>query len=129
MRRSYGISDRVADKDAREALIECFEDQLHENGWQSVTRGIAEPIVDALMALGANGELDDHLLPAELGLSSATFTTRDAAYRLLDKGMTVVDPEHLVFGVMFEYPTEVFAAAQQVLDRIGQYAREQPFGD
>jgi hypothetical protein len=63
VRRSFGISDLVAYKDAREALIECFEDQLCENGWQSHTRGIAEPITDALMALGTDGELDDDLFP------------------------------------------------------------------
>ncbi len=128
VRRSFGISDLVADNDARETLIGCFEDQLRANGWQSLTRGIAEPIVSALMVLGANGELDDYL-PAELGLSVATFTSRDAAYRLLDHGMTVVDPEHLVFDMMSEFPPEVVATAQQVLYRIGQYARQQPFGD
>ena len=57
VRRSFGISDRVADEEAREALIGSLEDQLRENGWQSPTRGIAEPMVDALMALGANGHL------------------------------------------------------------------------
>ena len=70
------------------------------------------------MALGPVEDLDD-----------PTFSTRETAYRLLEMGMTVVDPERLVFDAGFEYPPEVVAAAQQVLDRVGRYLREQQFGD
>ncbi len=129
VRRSFEIPDLVGNEDAREALIGHLLDQLQENGWQSPTRGTAEPIVDALMAFGATEEMDDQLLPAGLGLSAPTFTTQDAAYRLLDKALAVVDPEHLVFDVMSELPPEVVAVTQQVLDRVFQYVREQPFGD
>jgi len=118
VRRSFGISDIVGNEDAREALIGSFEDQLRVNGWQIPPRETAEPIVDALLALGAIGDLDD-----------PTFTVRDAAFRLLDKGMSIIDPEHLVFDVRFEYPPEVFATCEQVLDRVCQYVRDQPFGD
>jgi hypothetical protein len=121
VRRSFGISDLVAKRDAREALIRNFEDQLHENGWHIPSRGTAEPIVDALMALGAIEDLDDPTL--------TTRTTRDSAYRLIEKGLAVIDPEHLVFDMSFEYPREVVAAAEQVLDRVGRYVREQQFGD
>jgi hypothetical protein len=129
VRRSFEISDVVSDEDARKALIGHLQEQLEGNGWQSPTRGIAEPLVDALMALGASGDIDDQLLPAGLGVSAPTFTTRDAAYRLLDKGLTVVDPEHLVFDSMSELPSEVVGTAQQILDRVFEYVRKQPFGD
>ena len=118
VRRSFGIPDPVSNEDAREALIGSLRDQLHENGWQSPTRGTAEPIVDALIAFGTSGDLDDRLLPPG-----------DAAYRLIDKGLSAVDPEHLVFDMMFEYPPEVVAAIQQLLDRVSQYVREQSLGD
>src|SRR5580704_15689892 len=100
VRRSFEISDDVSSENARKALIRHLQDQLEENGWHRPTRGIAEPLTDALLALGASGDLDDQLLPAGLGDSAPTFTTRNAAYRLLDKGLTVVDPEHLVFDSM-----------------------------
>jgi hypothetical protein len=118
VRRSFGIPDLVSSKDAREALVESFQDQLLENGWQSLTRGTAEPIVDALMALGASGDQDDGLFPP-----------RDAAYRLIDKGLSVIDPERLAFDMMFEYPPEVVAAVEQMLVKVSQHAREQPLGD
>jgi hypothetical protein len=113
VRRSFGIPDLVADEDARKALIGFFQDQLEQNGWQSPTRGMCEPIVDALMALGASGDFDDRLLSAEM--------RRDAAYRLIDGGIAEVDPLHLVFDARFEYPPQVVAVAQSFLDRIGQY--------
>ena len=118
VRHAFGISDRVPNNDAREALIGSFQDRLQDNGLQSPTRGAAEPIVDALLALGPVEDLDDPML-----------STRETAYRLLEKGMTVVDPERLVFDARFEYPPEVVAAAQQILDRVGRYLREQQFGD
>jgi hypothetical protein len=70
------------------------------------------------MALATSGDVDDRLLPAG-----------DAAYRLLYEGTTLVDPQHLVFDVMSEYPPEVVAVAQQALDRVGHYVREQPLVD
>jgi hypothetical protein len=82
---------------------------------------VCEPILDALMGLGAIGDLDDRLLSAE--------PRRAAAYQLLDTGLSKVDPQHLVFDASFEYPPEVVALAQQVLDRVGRYLREQPFDD
>jgi hypothetical protein len=118
VRRSFGVPDLIPHAEARNALIGSLEDQLRENGWRSPTREIAEPMVDALMGLGAGEDVDDRLLPAA-----------DAAHRLLEKGTTVVDPQHLVFDMMSEYPPEVVAVAQQVLDRVGQYVREQPVGD
>jgi hypothetical protein len=117
VRRSFGIPDLVANEDAREVLVGSFEEQLRQNGWQSPSRVIAEPMVDALMALEPNGGLDDRLLPVD-----------DAAFRLLDRGTTVVDSQHLVLDVTSEYPPEIVAVAQHVLDRVGHYVREQPFG-
>ncbi len=111
VRRSFGIADVVTARDAREVLIGHLEDQLHANGWQNPTRAVAEPILDAFMALGATGDLDDQ-----------------TAYRLIEQGMTVVDPVHLVFDVRGEYPPEVVAAARQLVDRVGRYAGGLPPG-
>lgn len=121
VRRSFGISDLATNEEARNALIESFQDDLQENGWQNPTRGMCEPLLDALLAMGASGDLEDGLLAAEM--------RRDDAYRLIDKGIAEVDPMHLVFDQRFEYPPEAVAAAQQVLDRIFQYVREHPFDD
>ncbi len=118
VRRSFGISDLAADEEAREALIENLEGQLRGNGWRSSNHGVAEPMVDALLALWASEHLDERLVPRS-----------DAAYRLLDRGTSVVDPEHLVFDVTSEYPPEVVAVAQRVVDQVGDYAREQPLRD
>ncbi len=123
VRRSFGIPDLVDNNDARRALVGCLEELLLQNGWQSGTRAIADVMVDALLALAASGDLDDYVLPD--GLS--TFTTRNAALRLIDKGMTVVDPEHLVIDLTSGYPPEIVEVAEGVLDRVFQYAREQPF--
>lgn len=129
VRRSFEIPDHVDNEDARRALVRKLEEHLHQNGWQSATRAIAEPMVDALMAFGASGDFDDRLLPVDLDVSSETFVTRDAAHRLIDNGMMTVDPQHLVFDVTSEYPPEVIAVAEIVLDRVFQYAREQSFGE
>lgn len=110
VRRSFGIPDLVSNEDAREAIIGSLLEQLQENGYQSPTRGAAEPIVDAFIAFGVSGDLDDSLLPPG-----------DAANRLIDKGLSEIDPEHLVFDMMFEYPPEVVAAVQKLLDRVSQY--------
>jgi hypothetical protein len=118
VRRSFGIPDLVSNKDAREALIGSLQEQLQENGWQSLTRGTAEPIVDALMSLAESGDPDDRLL-----------RPRATANRLIDKGLSVIDPEHLVFDMMFEYPPEVVTAVEQMLVRVSQHARGHPFGD
>jgi hypothetical protein len=121
VRRSFGISDAVANEDARKALIEIFQAELRENGWQNPTRGMCEPLLDGLLALGTSGDLDDHLFSAEVG--------HNDAHRLIDKGIAEVDPLHLVFDTRFEYPPEAVAAAQHVLNRVFQYARENPFAD
>src|SRR5580692_11538923 len=105
VRRSFGIPDLVSNEDAREAIIGSLLEQLQENGYRSPTRGAAEPIVDAFIAFGVGGNLDDSLLPPG-----------DAANQLIDKGLSEIDPEHLVFDMMFEYPPEVVAAVQQLLD-------------
>jgi hypothetical protein len=118
VRRSFGISDLVAKNEARETLIRFFEDELRVNGWHSAPRAVAQPVVDSLMVLEVIGDLSD-----------PTFTTRDGARRLVGHGIGVVDPEHLVYDARFEYPTEIVAAAQQMLARVEQYVREQPFGD
>ena len=78
IRRSFGISDLVGDEEARREIVRSFEDRLRENGWQSATRAIADPLVDAMMAMGASGDLDDLLLIAEPSISAETSPTRDA---------------------------------------------------
>jgi hypothetical protein len=120
VRRSCGISDGIADEDARRTLIEIFQAELQENGWENPTRGMCEPLLDALMALGTSHDLD-HALSAGVG--------RADAHRLIDKGIAEVDPLHLVFDMRFEYPPEAVAAAQQVLERVFQYALDNPFAD
>jgi hypothetical protein len=126
VRRSFEIPDQVDNKDAREVLIGHLLEQLQENEWPSPLRATAQPIVDALMALGASGDIDDQLLSAGLGLS--TLNTRDVARRVLGRAMTVADPERLVFDALSDFPPEVVAATQQMLDRVCQYVSEQPFG-
>lgn len=128
-RRSFGIPESIGDQEARRILVSRIETQLQENGWRNAPHAIAQPMLDAVIALGASGDFDDQVLPAELGSSAESVTTRDAAHRLLDRGMSVVDPEYLVFDARGEYPPEVIAAAQQVLDLIFAYLREQPFDD
>ncbi len=128
VRRSFGIPDAVDHEDARRALVRGIEDQLHEHGWHSATRAIAQPMMDALIVLGASGELDAWLLAADGRVSPDTASSRDAAHRLLDRGTTVVDPEGLVFDVTDEYPPEVITVAEQALDRVSRYVRERSFG-
>lgn len=118
VRRSFGISDLVANEDARETLVRCFEDELQVSGWQSAPRAVAQPLVDSLMLLEVVGSLSD---PA--------FTTQDRAHRIVAHGIGVIDPEHLVYDARFEYPPEIVVAAQQMLARVEQYVREQPFDD
>lgn len=129
IRRSFGISDLVGDEEARREIVRSFEDRLRENGWQSATRAIADPLVDAMMAMGASGDLDDLLLIAEPSISAETSPTRDAAHRVIDRGLTVVDPEHLAFDVRSGHPPEIVAAAGSVLYQVLQYIREHPYGD
>lgn len=128
VRRSFGIPDTVADHDAREELVRSLEEQLHENGWEAPARAIAQPLVEALMALGRGGDPDDRLLPAMLVFSAATFTSRAAAYRLLESGTRIVDPEQLVFDVASGYPREIIAVAQEALERVSHYLRAESFG-
>jgi hypothetical protein len=73
---------------------------------------MSEPLLDALLALGTRSDLDDRLLSAEMG--------RNDASGLIDKGLAEIDPLHLVYDMRFEYPPEVVAAAQQVLNRVFQ---------
>jgi hypothetical protein len=128
-RRSFGIPEEVGNEEARKLLVSRIEMKLQENGWQDAPHAIAQPMLDALIALGASGDLDDQMLPPERRVSPEGVTARDAAHRLLDKGISVVDPEYLVFDMRSEYPQEVVAVAQQVLDLIFEYLREQPFDD
>lgn len=127
VRRSFGIPDAVEHEEARRALVSCIEDQLQEKGWHSATRAIAEPMMDALIVLGANGELEAWLLSADGPVLPERVPSRDAAHRLLDKGTAVVDPEGLVFDVTGEYPPEVIAVAEQALHRVSRYLRERRF--
>lgn len=128
MRHSLGIADLVSERDAREALIRTVEDELYNSGWRGPTRAIAAPVVEALMELGAIGDLDDdHLLRGKLPPPAASVASRDAAHRILDRGWTIVDPENLVFDRASECPPEVVIAVEQVLNRIGEYMRGQPF--
>ncbi len=115
VRRSFGISDLVAKTEAREALVRCFEEELQISGWQSAPRAVAQPLVDSLMVLELVGDLSD-----------STFTSQDRARRLVAHGIGVVDPEHLVYDGSFEYPPEIVAATQQMLERNEQYVSEHP---
>ena len=107
-------------------IIESIEGQLHANGWHSATHAIAEPMLDALVELGANGGLDACLLVEEAGSPADATSTRDAAHRVIDRAVSVVDPEHLVIDVPGEYPPEVLLTARQTVDRVVLYVREQP---
>jgi hypothetical protein len=128
VRRSFGISDLVGDEDARKEIVRCFEERLRENGWQIATRAISDPLVDAMMVMGASGDLDD-LFVAEQSVSAATSPTRDAAHRVIDRGLEVVDPEHLAFAVRSGHPPEIVTTAASVLYQVRQYMREHPYGD
>jgi hypothetical protein len=128
-RRSFGIPESVGEEEARTILVSHIETQLHEKGWQNAPHAIAQPMLDALIALGASGDLDDQMLPRELRVSAESVTTRDAAHRLLDKGISVVDPEYLVYDARSEYPPEIVAVAQYVLDLVFAYIRETPFDE
>jgi hypothetical protein len=129
VRRSFGIPDHLGTEEARRELVMCLEEQFLENGWRSAPRAIADPMVDALMALGVSGDPEDRLFNAERSVFSDPFPTRDAAHQLIDKALTIVDPEHLVVDPTSEYPPEIVAAAQVALDRVFRYADEQPFGE
>jgi hypothetical protein len=125
-RRSFGIAESVGDEEARRILVSRIETQLLENGWRSAPHAIAEPMLDAFVALGASGDFDNQILRAELRVSTDVVTTRDAPHRLIDKGISEVDPEYLVFDRRGEYPPEIVATAQQILDLIFEYIRELP---
>jgi hypothetical protein len=129
VRRAFGVPDSAGNEDARRALIVCFEEQLQVNGWKSARRAIAEPMMDALLVLGAKGDLDDYLISVEMHGSAGDYRTRDAAHRIIDRGISVVDPEHLTIDAMSEYPPEVVATVQQLFERVSEYAREPRFGD
>ena len=124
VRRSFGVPDTVDGDDARNAVVERLRQKLEDNGWHTATREIAEPILEALIELAANGDLDNFLLSAGTDLSAETMTARAAAHRVIDKGMTAVDPEHLVFDVRNEHPPAVVAAVQYALDQVVIYVRQ-----
>jgi hypothetical protein len=126
--RSFGIPDTVGHLDARRIIIECIEGQLRENGWQGASRAIAEPMLDALIELGANGGFDACLLPTEAGASADMANTRDAAHRIIDRAIAVVDPEHLVIDVPGEYPSEILLTARHSVEQVVIYLREQSSG-
>lgn len=113
VRRSFEISDAVAHTEARKTLIRSFEGYLQATGWQLAPRGIAEPIVDALMLADLAGNPSD-----------PEFDTRESAQRLLAHGISVIDPEHLVFDARFDYPSEILTATRQMLARVERYWRE-----
>jgi hypothetical protein len=113
VRRSFGISDVVAHNDAREILIGLFENELQVTGWQSAPRAVAQPVVDSLLLVDVIGDLND-----------ATSTTRDRANRVVENGIAVVDPEHLVLDTRMGYPPEIVAAAQQMLERVEKYFQQ-----
>ena len=127
--RSFGIPDSVGHVEARRITIECIQGQLQENGWHAATRAIAEPMLDALIELGANGGLDACLFPPETGTSADDVaSTRDAAHRVIDRAISVVDPEHLVIDMPGEYPSEILLTAQHAVDQVVIYVRAQPSG-
>lgn len=127
VRRSFGIPDVVAEHDAKEMLVGSVESQLHENGWPGPARSIARPIVEALIALSTTSDSGDRLQPADLYVTSDAFTSRDAAHLLINKGMSIVDPENLVFSVTSEHPREILEVTQQTLERISGYLRGSSF--
>lgn len=127
--RSFGISESVSDTEGRKIVIKRIQGQLQENGWRGATRAIAEPMLDALIELGASGGLDAYLRRPEAGVSAETVGTRDAAHRVLDRATAVVDPEHLVIEVPGEYPSEILLVAQQAVDRVVVHVREQQRGN
>lgn len=126
VRRSFGIADEVSHEDARGVLVEVIEAQLRASGWQRAPHAVAGPMVDVLMAFGANDCLDEKFLPVELPDSGDAPARRDLAHRLVDEGMTRVDPEHLVFDARGEQAPEVVATAEVALGRVFEYVRAQP---
>jgi hypothetical protein len=117
VRRSFEISDALDHRDARELLLSCFEGYLRENGWELAPRGVAQPIVDSLLMLEVTGNPGD-----------PSFGTQNGAQRVIARGLSLIDPEELVYDARFEYPPEIIAATQQMLARIERHAREEPFG-
>jgi hypothetical protein len=55
-------------------------------------------------------------------------TTETPAYQLIDSGVRVVDPEHLVFGMMSDFPPDGVATSTSSRP-VGHCARGHPFGD
>lgn len=123
--RSFGISDTVGHLETRRIIIESLEGHLQDHGWQGATRAIAEPMMDALVELGANGGFDSCIRPAEPGSSADSASTRDAAHRVIDRAISVVDPEHLVIDAPGDYPYEILVTAQYAVDQVVIYLREQ----
>jgi len=78
--------------------------------------------------MGASGELDNLIPAADVSRSDPSVPTREAALRVLDTGTTIVDPEDLVFDGSGDYPPEIVASVQQVLDLVNHYLGEHPLG-
>lgn len=117
VRRSFGIPDLASHEDARNALVEWFEEELRKSEWLSAPRAVADAMADSLMTFGASSDFDVQLLFAD--------PPTEAAYRLMIKGRAEVDPDHLVFDVRDAYPPEVATVAELALVRVVQSAREQ----
>jgi hypothetical protein len=128
VRRSFEIPDPVSDSEAQDVLVARVEGVLRDNGWTSATRAVAEAVLEAVVVVGASGDLGDLMPAADASGSDAGLPIRDAALRVLDTGTTIVDPEDLVFDGSGDYPPEIVASVQQVLDRVNHYVREQPLG-
>ena len=128
VRRSFEIPDPVSDGEAQDVLVGRVEELLRDNGWTSATRAVAEAVLEALVVMGASGDLDNLIPAADVSRSDPSVPTREAALRVLDTGTTIVDPEDLVFDGSGDYPPEIVASVQQVLDLVNHYLGEHPLG-
>lgn len=129
VRRSFGVPDLLDAEQARRELVRCLEEQLLESGWRSATRAVADPLVDALLGWGVHGDPDDFPFAVAGAVPVGPFPTRDAARQLIDQGLSVADPEHLVFDPTEEYPPEVVAVAALALERVFRYEGDQLSGE
>ncbi len=107
----------------------CLQEQLLEKGWRSAPRAIADAMTDALMGWEMRSDPGERRFPAERSVSDVPLLAPDAAHQLIENGLTVVDPEHLVVDATGGYPPEIVAVVQFALDRVFRYANEQPFGN
>ena len=103
--RTFGISDRVTNPTPGKHSSGPSRTSFWTTGCKAPHGGLQSRLWMLSVAPGPIEDLDD-----------PTFSTRETAYRLLEKGMTVVDPERLVFDSDVEYPPEVIAAASKFWD-------------